>query len=107
MRITDNLGTLYAIKIIEEGAIPRSPAQIHSKYELDFPFTVRRVAKGPKKTKQSCSCHAWTQEVGALLTFVGVGTGGIYSVKDTSCMHFRSAGIAAYSERFVLAHDKD
>ena len=37
------IGVSYALQIIEEGNRPMSIDQIKSKYQLEFPFTVRRA----------------------------------------------------------------
>lgn len=45
-RVKNNLATQMVLQIIEDGKRPMSIRQIMAKYELSFPFMVRKVVNG-------------------------------------------------------------
>ena len=100
-----NTGVEMALKIIEEGKRPMSPAQIKAKYQLEFPFTVKRVVDSNTKAwpQIGCNCSLLSSSI---ITFQRFGLDGFNSpaILSNPCPHSKNEPLAfdSDSERFVL-----
>lgn len=91
VRGKDNLGVQMAIRIIEEGKRPMSPEQIKGKYQLEFPFVIKRVIEGYILNNPGDSTEM--TRVGAVI--VVTGTLGDFYTTDFNIR------LSPKSERFV------
>lgn len=94
------LGIKFALEIIEDGKRPMSPDQIKAKYQLDFPFTVKRVVTGIHYTGTCIGNPLRT--IGAEITFFGIreeDSHYIYQCGVEDC--YTSHGMRPDSERFI------
>jgi hypothetical protein len=84
--------------IVEKSNQPMSPDEIKGRFQLNFPFTVRRVIEGTA----ACACGEPYNAVGALLTFVEFSDTGSYVYADCNCDTFSQLCILPDAKRFVL-----
>lgn len=89
-----------ARKIAADSARPMSPFQIRQKFQLNFPFTIKRVVDSPFNSP-CCPDEAAILKAGALITLIGHGEPDSYEY-ETRCPHGHRHGLLKDSERFVL-----
>jgi hypothetical protein len=89
-----------ARKIAAESNRPMSPFQIRQKYQLNFPFTIKRVVDSPL-TSACCADEAAILKTGAIITLIGHGESDSYEY-EAKCPHGYRHSLLKDSERFVL-----
>lgn len=101
VKTKENLGVQMALKVIEEGKKPMSADQIRGKYQLEFPFVIKRVVKGYMIENEPMKGNEIEFiRVGAFITITGINRDdGLYTTD------FR-IDLDPKSERFVWVGDK-
>ena len=89
-----------ARKIAAESTRPMSPFQIRQKFQLDFPFTIKRVVDSPF-TSPCCPDEAVILKMGAIITLIGHGESDSYEY-EARCPYGYRHSLLKDSERFVL-----
>lgn len=79
---------------------PMSPDEIKGKFQLEFPFTVKRVVGGVKHGTCNCGEVDAALKVGAVLTFTRYDAEQGYFYSRCKCPYLNH--IQADSKRFVL-----
>jgi hypothetical protein len=87
-----------ARKIAAESNRPMSPDEIKGKFQLEFPFTVKRVIQGDPNF---CPCGP-DHLPGGLYTFTHTDKEGTYIFGKCHCGKFTELGVFPDSKRFVL-----
>ncbi len=79
---------------------PMSPDQIKGRFQLEFPFSVKRVIESPDNGH--CPCMREGMRQGVILTFTGLHRKGCYIYGKCGCGQGEDLAIHPDSERFVL-----